>query len=448
MAASARKRSWLVMRAGLVRHLPLIMLGVLLYALALRVAVVALFANFDPASAVLWEYGEMARAEIAHGWMARTIVGPDGVAFTYPSAYMPPGYVFVWMAAFKIFGDTPEALMAVTLLNILCSVAIVWLTARLAEELTGDRLVAVLAAVIVATYPTFVYSVVTYHALNAYTAVFLAALLLIMQQARAADNTRLIVIGLLGGVAALLRSEFVLVMGALYITLWIVTRRTRDFVVLVLLSALVVGPWTLRNYTVFDRVIPVASSVGYNLWKGHNPAARGSGDEIEKTGAAIRQLGDKVAAVPHDRNFEIAVDSVFRDAAIQHIKTHPVETFVLGLKKNLLFWLWEAYDPISWQLAYLIPHVITTALTVFGLVLAFRHGIGGPALFIVAVVVIQSLINAAFSVHVRYRMTIEPILFVYAAVALVALARSAWFRQAAVQQAEVLALRQPAAPGG
>jgi 4-amino-4-deoxy-L-arabinose transferase-like glycosyltransferase len=446
MQAAFHKWSWRVMRLGLDRNYELLLIGVLLVALLLRIIVTALFVNLNPATAELWEYGELARHAVTDGTMARTVLYPINTGVTVISAYMPPGFVFVWVAAFWLFGITPEALAAVTALNIASALAIVWLTARLAQELTGDRMAALIAAALVAVYPTFVYSVITYHALNLYTAVFLAALLLVMRQAREPRHGQLIAIGLLGAAAAMLRSEFVLVMGALYITLWLLTRRTKEFVLLTLLSAAVVAPWTLRNYIVFDRVLPIASSVGYNLWKGHNPEARGSGDEIEKIGAATRQLGDEMAKIPPSRDYEIVYDQVFRDAAVAHIRAHPAETIVLGLKKNLLFWIWEAYDPISWKPAYFAPHLVTTLLGLIGIVIAVRQGLNTAAMFIVAIVVIQSLINAAFSVHVRYRMTIEPILFIYAGLAATTMLKAWWHREAVSPQT-ALGLHRPIAPG-
>lgn len=446
MSELTRRMSWRVMRLGLDRNFPALLMAVVLVALVLRLVVTVLFLNLNPVTAELWEYGEIARHAATESWMARTILGPDGLSYTAPTAYMPPGYVFVWMAAFAAFGFTPEALFAVSALNIVCSLLIVWLTARLAQELTGDSLAALLAASLVAVYPTFIYSVVTYHALNAYTAVFLAALLLIIRQVRDPHPGRLVAIGLLGGAAALLRSEFVLFIGVLYVALWIVTRRTKEFVVLAVLSAAVVAPWTIRNYLVFDRFIPIASSVGYNLWKGHNPEASGSGDEIEKIGAAKRQLGDVLAEIPRDRNYEIAYDQVFRDAAIAHIRAHPIETLVLGLKKNLLFWAWEAHDPIAWRPAYLVPHIVTSVLAIAGIVMVFRHGVSAAAIFIIAIAVMQSLINAAFSVHIRYRMTIEPILFIYAGIATVGMLKAWWHRGLAPASTEILQMRRPVAP--
>ncbi len=137
MTGMANRMSWRVLRLGLDRNFPVLLLGVVLAALVLRLVVAVLFLNLNPVTAELWEYGEIARHAVTEGWMARSILGPDGLFYTAPTAYMPPGYVFVWIAAFKLFGFTPEALFAVTALNIVCSLAIVWLTARLAQELTG-----------------------------------------------------------------------------------------------------------------------------------------------------------------------------------------------------------------------------------------------------------------------------------------------------------------------
>ena len=42
--------------------------------------------------------------------------------------------------------------------------------------------------------------------------------------------------------------------------------------VLVLVSYLTIAPWTVRNYLVFHRFVPVASHGGQTLWGGTGPA--------------------------------------------------------------------------------------------------------------------------------------------------------------------------------
>src|ERR1700730_14588588 len=73
--------------------------AVLAVALVARIGVAAVFADVDPATATIWEYGGIARAtlEHAHGQMVEQIVvahgvpgHPAGTTFFYPTAFMPP----------------------------------------------------------------------------------------------------------------------------------------------------------------------------------------------------------------------------------------------------------------------------------------------------------------------------------------------------------------------
>lgn len=60
---------------------------------------------------------------------------------------------------------------------------------------------------------------------------------------------------------------------------WMVARRAyRDAAVLVVVAALVVLPWTIRNHRVYGRWIAVASEGGVTFWTGNHPLAKGDGD--------------------------------------------------------------------------------------------------------------------------------------------------------------------------
>jgi hypothetical protein len=61
--------------------------------------------------------------------------------------------------------------------------------------------------------------------------------------------------------------------------LWFLRQRRAAMAVLfVLLTALCVAPWTIRNHRVYGRWIAVASEGGVTFWTGNHPLARGDGD--------------------------------------------------------------------------------------------------------------------------------------------------------------------------
>ena len=67
----------------------------------------------------------------------------------------------------------------------------------------------------------------------------------------------------------------------------------RDAAVLVVVAALVVLPWTIRNHGVYGRWIAVASEGGVTFWTGNHPLAKGDGDlaanpELKRAELAFR----------------------------------------------------------------------------------------------------------------------------------------------------------------
>ncbi len=79
--------------------------------------------------------------------------------------------------------------------------------------------------------------------------------------------------GLLAGIGALTHGTFLLIpfiLGTLL--LWkkdlTIGRRFTASAVMLLVALTVVAPWTYRNFTTFDRFIPVVTGNGYHYWKG------------------------------------------------------------------------------------------------------------------------------------------------------------------------------------
>jgi hypothetical protein len=82
---------------------------------------------------------------------------------------------------------------------------------------------------------------------------------------------------LLTGVAILTRPAMLFFLP--FAALWLWRRRTlADAVLFVVLAAVCVAPWTIRNHRVYGRWIAVASEGGVTFWTGNHPLAVGDGD--------------------------------------------------------------------------------------------------------------------------------------------------------------------------
>jgi 4-amino-4-deoxy-L-arabinose transferase-like glycosyltransferase len=176
----------------------------------------------------------------------------------------------------------------------------VWLIGAIAFRLAGPRS-GVAAGAIAAVYPPLVWICAYVLSEALYSAVALAAALLLdtaLDRAHAADRSsagrRLsLAAGLTAGLAILVRPAMLFFLPLACV--WLVRqRRTALALVLIVAALAVVAPWTARNVRVFHRVVLVASEGGVTFWTGNHPLARGEGDlaanpDIKRAEIAFRE---------------------------------------------------------------------------------------------------------------------------------------------------------------
>jgi hypothetical protein len=404
--------------------------AILAVAFVARTVVAAVFTDFDPATANIWEYGGIARATLEHGRMVCSFSichsGPElpaNTTFVYPTAFTPPGLIFIWMGMFLLFGVTKLALAMMTALNVLTGAGIVYYSIRVARALFGSEVIALLAGIIMALHPVFVFSVATYHALNVYILLLLIVFDLTLSTRRP-TYTMSVLVGLLAGIAALARLEYLVLAGAIMLGSLTTHRQWKMTAVAAVAALVVIAPWTARNYAVLHRFIPVANLGGEDLFKGFNPEANGSGKWVDNHGVAERLLGREVNALPLDSNYENARDKVLYNAVIDYMKSHPLRSFVvLPIYKVALFWIYDVYEPTTHGVLYQIQFWPLFVLSIIGLAISARSGFFAQPdhRTVLVLFALQTLVIMIYAVHARYRMNVEPFLYAYAAVGAVGL---------------------------
>ncbi len=401
-----------------IRYQGVSVLGLLAVAAIARLLAIAVIGDIDPATAQLWEYGQIARLWIENGELVRPYPAADGVAVgLYPTAFMPPLPIWIWMGSFSVFGDTSAALIAVLGLNLFLGLFVVFVTGKIAQVLFNNRLVSLGAMAIIAIYPTFVASVATYHAIQIYIAFLLAGIWFVLARERLSSG-HAIALGAIGGLAALTRTEYVVMFGALYAVAFFPKRHFGKFALATLVSAAIIVPWTVRNYLVLNEFVPIANSMGFNLFKGFNPEANGSGDWVDNNGVRQRLLGAEIAAIPYSDHYESDLDALFLQNAQKFIRDNPVRSFVLlPVEKLALFWVFDFHDPMARHPGFQLGFWPIFFLTLAGLYLWYRQpgSLSRPHKIALTLFAVQSLVMTVYAVHLRYRMNMEPILFGYAA---------------------------------
>ena len=90
----------------------------------------------------------------------------------------------------------------------------------------------------------------------------------------------------------------------------------KPLVTAVLVFALGVAPWTLRNYLVFGKFIPIRSNMGLVIWMGNHPGGRGFD-------ATLSPYGNPQQALLYQQMGEITYMSAKKHEAVAFMKSHP-----------------------------------------------------------------------------------------------------------------------------
>jgi 4-amino-4-deoxy-L-arabinose transferase-like glycosyltransferase len=223
-----------------------------------------------------WEMGRLARSiATGQGFSSPTDL-PTG-----PSAWAPPLYPYILAGVFKMFGvySTLSAWVILAFNSVFAALTCLTLY-HIAERIYGIG-VARATAWTWAVFPYVIYWAIRVVWETSLTAFLLSlALLLTFRMADEPPRPRMwILFGLLWGVISLTNTAVVSMMP--FCLLWLLyrlPRRPQQFVgaaLCVLIAALVVSPWLLRNYEVFGKFIFVRDNLPLEMYEANNDQSAG-----------------------------------------------------------------------------------------------------------------------------------------------------------------------------
>jgi 4-amino-4-deoxy-L-arabinose transferase-like glycosyltransferase len=191
----------------------------------------------------------------------------------------------------------------------------------------------------------------------------------------------------------------------------------KDFVAVTVIMALVILPWTMRNWNLFGRVVLISTNGGVNFVMGFNPQADGRYQEVHSPRLDQADVDDAL------------VEQMAYEEGKQFIKEHPGRAAALMVKK--VFWLlyadWDGlYEnfrkttvPITNGTRYglyLICEVYYLTAIGFGL-FAFvrRRSISNAMGFLLLIVLYWIAVHMFYVGSPRYHFPVTPIIFMFAA---------------------------------
>ncbi|MBI4300071.1 MAG: glycosyltransferase family 39 protein [Chloroflexi bacterium] len=427
----------------------------LAFALLLRLAYVLLFGP----STYSWD-GRV-YDQIAHNIL-------NGTGFNYApgfnESFRPPLYPFFLAGIYKTLGSSIVVVRAVqAVLGVISCLAV-----YVAGRRVGGRALGLLAIAILVFDPWAIWYTREVLAETLFTLLLLLGVLCVLLL-RERHSWRIgIVAGLLFGLAALTRPLALLipVISAFWLMAPFSSRVHRQVVpVVAMLLALVVAitPWTVRNYLIHHRIVPIATEGGYTFYAGNRP---GISDVALHKQSDVDQIFLVSPTEEEETTLstlsEVEKEDQFYRWAFQFIRKQPGRFLHLFKEKLLLFWSPSREVPLS-RFDNLTHGNSAAALVIRNLVIASQ-----VALFVLAAVgLIAGILSkrrwhllmlllllyftavyALYFPQLRYRVPLSPYLALLAASGLLSLLATLRASLAALSNLPRTKLREPGGAGG
>jgi 4-amino-4-deoxy-L-arabinose transferase-like glycosyltransferase len=320
----------------------------------------------------------------------------------YISAYMPPGYVF-YLYPFFIISDTVLRNLLIIISQILISCLLIFLVYKFTREYFSETS-ALIAAAITGFLPEFVFASTHIQVTLLYHIGIVTLLLQLykLNSPKINFNT-LIIIGIIFGSLILFRSEVLLF--ATIIIIYLINKRDfKEAAIIMGIIILIILPWQVRNYVVFDKIIPITTSSGLNLYRGHNPYGIG----VWADDSLIAQI----RSVRNEEDFEVKMNDIYLENAFTSIKENPDKEIVYPFIKLYNLWIINTSDKRTFNIMYLIPWYVFLLFSVYGL---FKSGSWNVHKFSYLYFIFFSVVAIIFFALPRYQTMMKIALVPFAA---------------------------------
>ena len=221
-------------------------------------------------------------------------------------------------------------------------------------------------------------------------------------------------LGLTSGLAILLRGEFILlfIFSLTYLFFFYENIKLKQIILILFITFLILSPYLYRNITELNT-FSITKSIGFNLWKGNNPASNVEGDlkRIVNEHGPIGFDGDlkeKITNLQIDKYYDIILDNFFLNESIKNIKNEPQRYITLYVKKFISFLFIDLNSTFKnyYHPLHLIPLIIISISSLIGMLISMKDS---KNLNLISVLYLSYIfIFAFFSILPRYNLIILP----------------------------------------
>ena len=292
----------------------------------------------------------------------------------------------------------------------------------------GDK-AGLLAGLISACYPLLIYLPSRFLSENLLIFFLLTGLILLFRPVSPPGGSRTALAGIVFGLAALTRP--LMLAAPIFLLPWFLMGKPRGkpghFFLFLFCFSVTVLPWTLRNYVLYQTLVPVTTNAGHTFWGANSSWAHGGWKIPPPFWNGNRVLSYDISQ-RKSLSEDIQQDRMFFRAGMIWIKGHPVAFLKLLPGKLYRFWHFrqqpetEEVSSARMDLVSLLSYGPLFLFMVAGMILALRSWQELlPFYLLLLLFTVNTLI---FYGDLRMRAPLEPVLIGFASFGILA----AWKR--------------------
>lgn len=319
-----------------------------------------------------------------------------------PNLWMPPVYGYFIYIQSLIFGLNENLVISVIISQIILSSITPIIFFKILSNFF-DKNLSLIGTVILIFFPLVVYASSQISSVSLYLFLLTLFLFLVVDLSKNQTKFRIILIGAVAGVLILTRRDFVLIylLSLVYLLIFF-NIHYQKIIKIIMVSAIIVSPYLIRNYLAFDKVI-IHSGLGYNVWKAYNPEAKVEGYYVES-----KKLKEKLKNVNKDIFYRINEDKIYLQQAKEYISKDPKKYLNLFFKRVFSYYFIDLNSSQKnyYNFFHIYPNLILSILSIFGLFVCKKKD--RKFNYLVLTMISFVFIYSLFALLPRYKIYILP----------------------------------------
>ena len=322
-----------------------------------------------------------------------------------PTVFMPPLYFyFIYILKF-LTNDFFNLVYLVIFSQVIISTVSIYVFYEIIYIFEKNKFKTLLVSALFAFFPINIYAVSQISSIT--LQIFLIVLFLYFLLIYNLKNKIgfLFLFSIVSGFLILIRGEFILfyLFSVLYFLIYL-KKKYLKVVIALLITFLIISPYLLRNYQIFDQFV-LTKSFGYNLLKGNNPT------KIVEGNAAFVENEYDVESLKIKTNvyYEINLDNFYKEKAFEFIRNEPLNYLKLYFLKlfSFLFFDINSTYPNYYNFFHIFPKLLISIASFFGGIMSINKK--GFFQFLAFYYFLNALLFSLFFILPRYSLIYLPV---------------------------------------